>query len=96
MFFALPTLETGCKSRAIDRADVVIFRVVDGVVKGHRLHDAGVWPGRFGRVVQHALPLFIYINTNCMINIEDRELFFAHTERSIYDNMILAAVLAKK
>ncbi len=51
------TLHTGFISRAVDRADVIIFGVVDGVVKGHRLHNVWVGPGSIGWVVLHPLRL---------------------------------------
>ena len=54
---SVPTLSTGFISRAIDRADVIIFGVMDGVVKGYRLHNVWVWPGGVGRVVLHPLCL---------------------------------------
>lgn len=44
-------------SRVIDRADVIIFGVMDSVVKRHRLHNLWVWPGSVWWMVLRSLRL---------------------------------------
>lgn len=56
-FLTVLTLSTGFISRAIHSADVIIFRVIDGVVKGHRPHNVWVGPRSIGWVVLHTLCL---------------------------------------
>ena len=40
-----PTFSAGFISRVIDGADISIFGVMDGVIKGHCLHNVWAWPG---------------------------------------------------
>lgn len=56
-FEAARTFGAGFISWAINRADVIIFGVVDSVVKGHCLHNVRVGPGSIGLVVLHAFHL---------------------------------------
>lgn len=54
-FEAAPTFRF--VSRVIDRADVIIFGVMDSVVKRHCLHNLWVWPGNIWGMVLHFLRL---------------------------------------
>lgn len=56
-WFYLCTFRNEFKSRAVNRAGVVVSRVMNGVVKGHRPHNIYTGPGSVCWMVLHFLHL---------------------------------------